>query len=121
MPPPPPSGSFPPQPGGYVAYGAGQPQKRTNGLGIAGFVLALVGLIPCFWFWITQLPGYLAVIFSAIGLKKANAGTHSQRGLAIAGLVIGVIVVLIAAGFTYYIYTSDNCVTDGPFNVTCSS
>jgi uncharacterized membrane protein len=120
MPPPPPSNPFPPQPGGYQPYG-GAPQKRTNGLGIAGFVLALVGFIPCFWFWILQIPGYLGVIFSAIGLKKAREGTHNQRGLSIAGLVIGIIVVLIALAITAYAYTSDNCVTDGLFDVECST
>lgn len=59
------------------------PQK--NGLGIAGFVLALLGLlfswIPVFG-WVLWV---LGVVFSFIGVFKV------PRGLAIAGLVISFI------------------------------
>lgn len=59
--------------------------RKGNGLGTAGFVLALLGLIFC-WFpivgWILWL---LGLIFSLIGVFK------SPRGLAIAGLVLSFI------------------------------
>ncbi len=64
-------------------------QKSGNGLGTAGFVLALLGLIFC-WVpildWILWL---LGVIFSFIGVFKP------KKGLAIAGLVISFIFVII--------------------------
>lgn len=70
-------------------------QKKGNGLGTAGFVLALLGLLLC-WIpildWILWL---LGVIFSFIGVFKA------PRGLAIAGLVIsfiGLIILIVAIG-----------------------
>jgi len=56
--------------------------KKSNGLGTAGFVLALNGLVLC-WVpvvgWVVWAEGF---IFSLIGVFKA------PRGLAIAGLII---------------------------------
>jgi hypothetical protein len=55
------------------------PQPSSNGLGVAGFVLSLVGYVTC------GLLCPLGVILSAVGLRK------EPRGLAIAGLVLGLI------------------------------
>ena len=122
--PPPPPGNqppFPPQPPyggpppGYAPYGqpvASQP-AGLSGMAVAGFVLSLVGAIPCFWFWFLQIPGYLGTIFSFIGLKQTKNGARRGRGLAIAGLVIGLILIAIAIGLAIFVYTSDDCVVDG--------
>ena len=67
-----------------------QPQNQSNGMAVAGFVLALIGLflswVPglCWILWI------LGLVFSCIGLKK-----KPMKGLAIAGLVISVITLII--------------------------
>lgn len=67
-------------------------RSRSNGLGTAGFVIALLAFIFC-WVpvldWILWL---LGAIFSFVGVFKA------PRGLAIAGLVISFIglIILIA-------------------------
>jgi hypothetical protein len=55
--------------------------KASNGLGVAGFVLGLIGLFTPFLF----LFGFLGFLFSFIGVFK------EPRGLAIAGLVISII------------------------------
>ena len=59
--------------------------RKSNGLGTAGFVLALLALLGC-WIpvlnWILWLLGF---IFSFIGICK------SPRGLAIAGLCISLV------------------------------
>lgn len=60
-------------------------QKPSNGIGTAGFVLALVSL---FLGWIPVLGWImwvLGLVFSAIGMTK------SPKGLAIAGLIISLI------------------------------
>lgn len=66
-----------------------QIEKKSNGLGTAGFVLALISLffgwIPLFG-WLIWV---LGLIFSFIGIFK------SPRGLAIAGLVISLIGVIL--------------------------
>ena len=62
-----------------------QVEKQSNGIGTAGFVLALLNLflgwIPVLG-WILWL---LGLIFSCVGV------TRKPRGLAIAGLVISLI------------------------------
>ena len=65
------------------------PAPKSNGIGTAGFVLALIGLILC---WIPIL-WLLGVIFSFIGVFRA------PRGLAIAGLVISFIGIIILIAF----------------------
>ena len=61
-----------------------QPSK-TNGMAIAGFVVALVCCGP------------LGIVFSAIGLNQINKNpSQGGRGLAVAGLVIGIITTIVA-------------------------
>lgn len=74
----------------------------TNAL--AGFIVSLVGIIifaiPC---------GVSSTIFSALALKDTNSGKFRGKGLAIAGLIIGIIdiilgIIIIATGnFTEYL------------------
>ena len=69
-------------------------QTESNGIGTAGFVLALIaiflGWVPVLG-WIIWL---LGLIFSAVGL------TRQPKGLAIAGLVISLVgIVLLIAVF----------------------
>ena len=70
-------------------------EKKSNGVGVTGFILAILGL---FLGWIPVLGWIiwiLGLLFSAIGIFK------KPRGLAIAGLVIsliGVILILVVFG-----------------------
>ena len=72
-----------------------QEQRKSNGMGTAGFVLALIGL---FFSWIPILGWviwFLGVLFSAIGVFR------TPRGMAIAGLCIsfiGLIFLITVAG-----------------------
>lgn len=71
-------------------------ERKTNGLGTAGFVLALLGLIFCWIPVLSWILWLLGLLFSFIGVFK------SPRGLAIAGLVLTfistiILIVLIGA------------------------
>lgn len=95
-PPQQPQGQYPPQQPPYTQQIIiNQPPVKKNGLGTAGFVLALLALVFC---WIPILDfilWLLGAIFSVIGLFKA------PRGLAIAGTVIsffGIIVLILFFG-----------------------
>lgn len=112
-----PVGGFPPAPPpGYAAYG--QPgsgnafaQQKNAGLAIASLVLSLVGIIPCFW--VFQIPGILGIIFGFVSrsqIKKSN-GTKKGAGLALAGIIIGLVLVVIAV--IVLIYFAKNCTRDG--------
>ena len=64
-------------------------QNKSNGSGVAGFVLALLGLI---FSWIPVLNWILwilGLIFSIIGVTK------KPKGLAIAGLIISFIAIIV--------------------------
>lgn len=76
---------YPPQQPVQQIYHINPPQNKSNGVGTAGFVLALLGLILC-WVpvlgWILWL---LGLILSAVGMSK------QPKGLATAGLVISLL------------------------------
>jgi hypothetical protein len=71
-------------------------------MGVVGFIFSLVsagfmiiGLIPFLGLinWFTTLPAAIVgVVLSAIGLSR------SKGGLAVPGLVIGIVVIVIASG-----------------------
>lgn len=111
-PPPPPGYNAPPPPPGYSAYGAAPMPQKTNGLSVASLVLSLVGIIPCFWG--LQVPGLLGVIFGFIGrnqIKRSN-GTQKGAGLALAGLIVGLVLLAICAALWAYIAFSGDCSFD---------
>lgn len=66
-------------------------QRRTNGFAVAALVLGLSA-----W-WIYGLGSILAIIFGHIAVHQINRsnGTQGGKGMAIAGLVLGWIVVAV--------------------------
>jgi len=61
-------------------------KKKVNGLAVAGFVISLVGL-----FCAGIICGIISVVLSAVALKQIPAKNQGGKGLAVAGLVIGII------------------------------
>jgi Domain of unknown function (DUF4190) len=85
--PPPGYSGYPPPgyPGNYYQQPMPFQAQRTSGMAIAGFVLSLV------------FCGLMGLIFSVMGnneIKRSN-GTVGGGGLAIAGIVIGIIRIII--------------------------
>lgn len=72
--------------------------RRNNALGYAGLVLSLIALIFNFF----AIPSILGIIFSSIGLARAQSlegrSRVTGRGTSIAGLIIGIA----ALGFFAY-------------------
>lgn len=66
-----------------------QPTEKSNGMGTAGFVLAIIGLFICWIPFLNFLIWGLGFLFSFIGLFKA------PRGFAITGFVISMISIII--------------------------
>jgi hypothetical protein len=70
-----------------------QPQqgytRAGNPMAVAGFVCSLCGLIP----WLGLIAAVCGIVFSALGLSKAKT-TGNGKGLAIAGLIIGIVLTL---------------------------
>ena len=76
------------QPQGGQTIIINQPANK-NGIGVAGFVLALLGLVFCWVPVLNWILWLLGLIFSAIGVFRA------PRGLAIAGLSISFIFIIL--------------------------
>jgi len=64
-------------------------QQRTNGIGTAGFVLALISLLFSWLPFVGWTVWFLGLLFSFIGIFRR------PRGLAIAGLCISLICVIV--------------------------
>jgi hypothetical protein len=85
-----------------------------KGLGIAGLVLgilaAIISFIPCLGFW-AVVPGVIAIILSAISLSQAGKAGAS-KGLAIAGLVCGIVGTVIACWWGYAVASAASQLKD---------
>ncbi|MCK5890637.1 MAG: DUF4190 domain-containing protein [Aeromicrobium sp.] len=93
----PPPGSYPPQaPGGY-----GMPSK-TNGKAIASLVLGIVSLF-CFGL----ITGILAIVFSRLATQEieSSQGTQTGAGMAKAGLIMGIIGLVLWAAYLLLVLT----------------
>jgi len=84
---------YPPSP----SYGGGLPAPVAprNGLGIASLVLAVIGLLSVATVFAPIALGVVAVVLGFLGHARAKRGTANNGGVAIAGIVLGVIAVLI--------------------------
>ena len=110
------------QPYGQQSYGQApysQPEKKkTSGVSIASLVLGIVGiftgimaagcwgagaLLPSLKFLaiVLYLPNILAIVFGVMGISKASKQGLSGKGLAIAGLVLGIVFLLIWMVYGY--------------------
>lgn len=84
MAPPPGYGAPPPPPGPYGGYmPPGQPRK-SNGAAIGSLVCGVLFCIPV----VTSLA---AVILGFVGLRKARDAQVGGKGLAVAGLILGLL------------------------------
>ena len=85
---PAPQGYPAPQPG--YGYPPAPAQTPSNGVGIAGFVTGLLGLVLCWVPWLGILLAIVGTALSGVGIAQGKKkGAHT--GLAIAGLVCGII------------------------------
>lgn len=90
-PPPLPPEAYPNYTGGqgydYGGYGA-PPVRRRNGMGVAALVLGIVAfLIPP--------TSILAVVFGRIGLNRVARGEATNRGVAQAGFILGIVTLVL--------------------------
>ncbi|CAM5353939.1 hypothetical protein STANM337S_01313 [Streptomyces tanashiensis] len=92
---------------GYPAYGSGYPQpgqpgwqqSPSNGMGTTTMVLGIIAVAGFCMYGLGVILGILALIFGIIGLKKVGRGEATNRGMALAGVVLGAIGTLVSAVF----------------------
>ena len=73
-----------------------------SGIAVAGFVTGLSSLLINFM----GLVGLVATILSAVGLTKTGEGKQKGKGMAVAGLIVGIISVIY--GIFQIVYYSSN-------------
>ncbi len=70
--------------------------SQSNGMGVAGFVTGLVGLLLS---WLIPIGGIvlgaLGIILGGVGVSQGRR-TGSRTGLATAGIVLGALAVIVA-------------------------
>jgi hypothetical protein len=76
------------QPGSFQPV----PPPRTSGAAIASLILGILGCVPV-------LTGILAVILGFVGLSATSKPNVGGRGLAIAGLILGLLSIVGWTGF----------------------
>lgn len=80
----PPTPGYPSQPGSPASYGMAPTPKRSNGPAIGSLVCGLLGCVPF-------ITGLLAVILGIVGIRKTKDPHVGGKGLAIAGLILGIV------------------------------
>jgi uncharacterized membrane protein len=75
--------------------GSGPPVKLPNDkLALAGMIAGVLSVLDIFipgLSWAEALPGTAAIVLSAMGLARIRRGETGGLGLAVAGLVTGVV------------------------------
>lgn len=97
---------YPPGPAGYGAA----PVAPKNGLGIAALVLGIVSILAAVTLIgvILGIPlGLLALILGIIGMRRVGKGVATNKGVAIAGIVTGLLglilsIAIVAVGATFF-------------------
>jgi Domain of unknown function (DUF4190) len=105
-PPPPPQygaypGSYPPlpPPQPYGSY-APPPTAPKNGLGLASLVIAIIGLFTVFGGLVL---GVIAMILGFIGWGRAKRGEATNAGVAIAGIVLGLLGIIVSIVAIFFV------------------
>jgi hypothetical protein len=93
-----PPGMPPSMRGGSMQY---QPTPGTNGFAVASLICSIVGFCAVF------IGGLLGILFGVLGISKAKQTNGRGKGMAIAGIVIGIITLitsglLVAGGYGAY-------------------
>lgn len=87
-PPPPSSGGYAPPPPGAPGYPPVNASPGTNGMAIASLVCSLVG-------WVCAIGPVLGIIFGFIGLNQIKKSGQGGRGLALAGIIVGIVAIVL--------------------------
>jgi hypothetical protein len=91
----PPYGGYPPPPQQGAPYGGYPPPPPTtspkNGLGLASLVIAIISLLSVVG---GVVLGFVAVILGFLGWGRAKRGEATNGGIAVAGIVLGILSII---------------------------
>lgn len=94
-----------------------QPAPK-NGLGVAALVLGIVGVIfaviPVVGLFFAIPLGALALIFGAVGVARAGKGKATNKGVSVAGLILGLLTFGVAILMSVAVYQAADDALDDP-------
>lgn len=79
------------------------PRRPRNGVGVAALVFGILGLLGAV-FVIGGLLGLVAVALGIVGIVRVSKGTATNRGVAITGLVLGLLSVLASIALVILVF-----------------
>lgn len=85
-----PEGQYNQQPGGYVPGGFGPRPDEKNSLGVWSLCLGIASFLCC-----GIVTGIPSIIVGYLGIQAANEGRATNKGMSIAGVVLGAISVVL--------------------------
>ncbi len=88
-------------PNGNYGYNGGMPMepKPSSGFAITSLVCGILSILCCYCtLGVTVIPAIMAIIFGIVAQKKGQS-----KGLSIAGIITGVIGLLLSLGMIIYI------------------
>lgn len=89
-----PYGGQPQYGGGQYGQPYGQPQP-SKGLAVTSLVLGIIALLLS-WLVFPAVLGLIAVVLGFVAIAKASKGTAGGRGMAIGGIITGVLSLVVA-------------------------
>lgn len=103
-----------------TAYGAPTRTGR-NGMGVAALVLGILAVLTCWIIYVSIPLGVLAIVFGVIGRGRARRGEATNAGSAMAGMVLGIIgvvlsIALVAAGVAFLHSKTGHCIQNNQGN-----
>ncbi|MBS1118453.1 MAG: putative rane protein [Deltaproteobacteria bacterium] len=93
----PPPGAPPGGPG-YAPGPQGAP-PQGNGMAVAALVLGIIALVLFFIPFLNWILAILGIVFGAVGMSKANKIGGRGKGLAMTGLILGVLSAVVSTAF----------------------
>ena len=64
-------------------------KEKSNGLALAGLICSLCGLITC------GITSFIGLILSIVGLSKSKSMDGKGKGLAIGGIISGILIMIL--------------------------
>lgn len=79
-------------------YQPGYQAQPKNGFGVTGLVVGIVCLVLAWFPGLNFVLAVIATVFGSLGWRQANRGIATNKGVAIAGFVMGVIGLALSIG-----------------------
>ena len=96
-----------------------------NGMGTAALVLGIIAILTSWLWFVGPVLAILAIVFGVLGRGRARRGEATNRGTATAGVVTGVVslvltAALLVAGIAFLQTSTGKCVQNANGNQTAT-